>query len=67
MIIDYDLNGPKYYYNKRLFINDVFFRECEEIKEGETQKLYGMTTPREEYLISYFYFKGEFYFYKIKQ
>ena len=68
LIIDYDLNGPKYYYNKRLFINDVFFRECEEIKEGETQKLYGlMTTPREEYLISYFYFKGEFYFYKIKQ
>lgn len=63
-LIDYDLDGAKYYYDGGLYINNVFYRECEkiepgpiEIKRGESY--FDIDERKLDYDVSYF--DGEFY------
>ena len=63
-LIDYDLDGAKYYYDGGLYINNVFHRECEKIEPGpiETKRGEGYFRIEErklDYDVSYY--KGEFY------
>ena len=57
-LIDYDLNEYKYYKDGGLFINDVLFRECENIYPEYEEHL----TSDDKYIDYYFsYYNGEFY------
>lgn len=63
-LVDYDLEGAKYYYDGGLYINDVFHRECEKIEPGEVEikKGEGYFRFGEEKLnYSIAFYKGEFY------
>ena len=63
-LVDYDLEGAKYYYDGGLYINDVFHRECEKIEPGEveTKKGEGYFSSGEEKLkYSIAFYRGEFY------
>lgn len=56
-LIDYDLDGYKYYRDGGLYINDVLFRECENIYPEYVEHL-----TNEEKMYYYFsYYNGEFY------
>ena len=56
-LIDYDLDGYKYYKDGGLYINDVLFRECENIYPEYVEHL-----TNEEKMFYYFsYYNGEFY------
>ena len=63
-LIDYDLDGAKYYYDGGLYINNVFYRECEKIEPGpiETKRgesYFGSQERKLDYDVSYL--NGEFY------
>ena len=63
-LIDYDLEGAKYYYDGGLYINNVFYRECEKIEPGPIETKRGENYFRfEERKLDYdvSYYKGEFY------
>lgn len=63
-LVDYDLEGAKYYYNGGLYIYNVFHRECERIEPGEVEikKGEGYFRSGEEKLnYSIAFYKGEFY------
>ena len=63
-LIDYDLEGAKYYYDGGLYINNVFYRECEKIEPGPIEIKRGEGYFRfEERKLDYgvSYYKGEFY------
>ena len=63
-LIDYDLDGAKYYYDGGLYINNVFYRECEKIEPGPIEIKRGEGYFRsEERKIDYdvSYLSGEFY------
>lgn len=63
-LVDYDLEGAKYYYDGELYINNVFHRECERIEPGEVEikKGEGYFRSGEEKLnYSIAFYKGEFY------
>ena len=56
-LIDYGLDGYKYYKDGGLYINDVLFRECENIYPEYVEHL-----TNEEKMFYYFsYYNGEFY------
>lgn len=56
-LIDYDLDGYKYYRDGGLYINDVLFRECENIYPEYVEHL-----TNEKKMYYYFsYYNGEFY------
>ena len=63
-LIDYDLDGAKYYYNGCLYVNDALYRECEKIESYELEEIgafdsFGVSDARLNYYISYY--NGEFY------
>lgn len=63
-LIDYDLDGAKYYFDGGLYINNEFYRECEKIEPGPIEIKRGESYFRSEerkldYDVSYL--NGEFY------
>ena len=62
-LIDYDLNGAKYYYDSKLYVDNQFFRNCEEIKEGELEKTRNEFFNSEKDIKQYYlaYYNNEFY------
>lgn len=63
-LIDYDLDGAKYYFDGGLYINNVFYRECEKIEPGpiETKRgesYFDLDERKLDYDVSYL--SGEFY------
>ena len=63
-LIDYDLEGAKYYYDGGLYINGVLHRECMKIEPGEPEKVRGNDHfLKNEGKIDYYlcYLDGEFY------
>ena len=63
-LVDYDLEGAKYYYNGGLYINNVFHRECERIEPGKVEIKKGESYFRsgeEKLNYSIAFYKGEFY------
>ena len=62
-LVDYDLDGAKYYYDGKLYINGSYYRDCETIKEGEKEDHTG-SSYFERSEIRYYYisfYEGEFY------
>lgn len=63
-LVDYDLEGARYYYDGGLYINDDFHRECEKIEPGEIEEKRGESAfyPDDAKLNYYIaFYKGEFY------
>ena len=63
-LIDYDLEGAKYYYDGGLYINNVFYRGCEKIEPGPIETKRGEGYFRDgEHKLDYYvsYLDGEFY------
>ena len=64
ILLDYDLDGAQYYCDGKLYINDVFYRDCNHLKPGEIKKIgyfdyYRYSDDDLHTFISFF--DGEFY------
>ena len=63
-LIDYDLEGYRYYYDGGLYVDDCFFKECEKITPGVIKRIngggnYPMGKEKLVYYLSYY--DGVFY------
>lgn len=63
-LVDYDLEGYRYYYDGGLYVDDCFFKECEKITPGVIKRIngggnYPMGKEKLVYYLSYY--DGVFY------